>query len=75
MDPTALHQDATVFDGLIVSNWSREVFEDMRRGGLTAANMHVLHLGRLRRHHEEHRPLEHVVSRTWRRHPEGSQYR
>ena len=38
MDPTALHRDATVFDGLIVSNWSREVFEDMRRGGLTAAN-------------------------------------
>ena len=38
MDPTALHRDATVFDGLVVSNWSREVFEDMRRGGLTAAN-------------------------------------
>jgi len=33
-----LHKDAVVFDGLIVSNWSREVFEDMRRGGLTAAN-------------------------------------
>jgi membrane dipeptidase len=33
-----LHQDAVVFDGLIVANWSREVFEDMRRGGLTAAN-------------------------------------
>lgn len=33
-----LHDDAIVIDGLIVSNWSREVFEDMRRGGLTAAN-------------------------------------
>ena len=33
-----LHKDAVVFDGLIVSNWSRQVFEDMRQGGLTAAN-------------------------------------
>jgi membrane dipeptidase len=33
-----LHQDAIVIDGLIISNFSREVFEDMRRGGLTAAN-------------------------------------
>ena len=34
----ALHDDLVVFDGLIVSRWSRGVFEDMRRGGLTAAN-------------------------------------
>jgi len=27
-----------VIDGLIVSRWSRGLFEDMRRGGLTAAN-------------------------------------
>jgi membrane dipeptidase len=27
-----------VMDGLIVSRWSRSVFEDMSRGGLTAAN-------------------------------------
>jgi membrane dipeptidase len=27
-----------IFDGLIVSNWSEEVFQDMRRGGLTVAN-------------------------------------
>jgi membrane dipeptidase len=27
-----------VFDGLIVSSWSEEVFQDMRQGGLTAAN-------------------------------------
>src|SRR5215471_17964621 len=33
-----LHQDLVLFDGLIVSKWSRAVFEDMRRGGLTAAN-------------------------------------
>ena len=38
MKGVELHEDAIVFDGLIVSNWSREVFEDMRRGGLTAAN-------------------------------------
>ncbi len=38
MNGVELHQDAVVFDGLIVANWSREVFEDMRRGGLTAAN-------------------------------------
>jgi len=33
-----LHRELVVFDGLIVSNWSRAVFEDMRRGGVTAAN-------------------------------------
>lgn len=33
-----LHDSAIVVDGLIISKWSREVFEDMRRGGLTAAN-------------------------------------
>jgi len=38
MSATALHRDLTVFDGLIVSNFSRAVFEDMRAGGLTAAN-------------------------------------
>jgi membrane dipeptidase len=36
-----LHRDLVVFDGLIVSNWSRPVFEDMRRGGVTAANCTV----------------------------------
>ena len=35
---TDLHKDAIVIDGLIISNWSRAVFEDMKRGGLTAAN-------------------------------------
>lgn len=38
MSSDALHKSAIVIDGLIVSNWSREVFEDMHRGGLTTAN-------------------------------------
>ena len=33
-----LHQDAIIFDGLLVPNWSREIFEAMHEGGLTAAN-------------------------------------
>ena len=35
---SALHEDLIVIDGLIVSNWSEDVFSDMRKGGLTAAN-------------------------------------
>ncbi|HVM81637.1 MAG TPA: dipeptidase [Stellaceae bacterium] len=35
---SALHADMIVIDGLIISRWSRAVFEDMRRGGLSAAN-------------------------------------
>ena len=38
MTGKTLHDDLVVFDGLIVSNWSRAVFEDMRAGGLTGAN-------------------------------------
>ena len=38
MKADGLHRDAIVIDGLIIASWSREVFEDMRRGGLTAAN-------------------------------------
>lgn len=33
-----LHDELIVFDGLIIARWDRSVFEDMRRGGLTAAN-------------------------------------
>jgi len=33
-----LHQSAIVIDGLIISNWSRDVFEQMHKGELTAAN-------------------------------------
>src|SRR4051794_28280001 len=35
---TSLHDDMIVIDGLIISKWSRSVFADMRKGGLTAAN-------------------------------------
>lgn len=38
MSENSLHQSAVVIDGLVVSRWSREVFEDMHKGGLTAAN-------------------------------------
>jgi membrane dipeptidase len=38
METADLHRDMVVFDGLIVANFGRAVFEDMRRGGLTAAN-------------------------------------
>ncbi|MDR9438727.1 MAG: dipeptidase [Halomonas sp.] len=41
MTPTELHDDAIVLDGLIIAKWNRELFEDMRRGGLTAANCTV----------------------------------
>ncbi|WP_107850389.1 dipeptidase [Oceanimonas marisflavi] len=36
-----VHNQAIVIDGLIIANWGRELFEDMRRGGLTAANCTV----------------------------------
>lgn len=36
-----LHRDSIVIDGLIISKWERSVFEDMRKGGLTAANCTV----------------------------------
>lgn len=38
MSEHSLHDTAIVIDGLVVSRWSRQVFEDMHRGGLTAAN-------------------------------------
>ena len=37
MSPS-LHESAIVVDGLIIANFERSVFEDMRKGGLTAAN-------------------------------------
>lgn len=37
----SLHHKSLVIDGLIISNWTREVFEDMRRAGLAAANCTV----------------------------------
>ncbi len=38
---TALHNDAIVIDGLIIAKWNRELFLDMNKGGLTAANCTV----------------------------------
>lgn len=37
----ALHDDAIIFDGLVIAKWNRELFEDMKLGGLTAANCTV----------------------------------
>lgn len=36
-----MHDDIIVIDGLIISKWERSTFEDMRRGGITAANCTV----------------------------------
>ena len=36
-----IHANAIVIDGLIISKWNRAVFEDMRKGGLSAANCTV----------------------------------
>ena len=41
MTPAELHDDAIIIDGLIIAKWNRELLEDMRRGGLTAANCTV----------------------------------
>ena len=38
MTAGTLHDQLFIVDGLIISNFSRAVFEDMRKGGLTAAN-------------------------------------
>lgn len=36
-----LHQQSIVVDGLIIAKWTRAVFEEMRKGGITAANCTV----------------------------------
>lgn len=41
MNPREVHDSAVVIDGLIIAKWNRALFEDMRRGGLTAANCTV----------------------------------
>ena len=38
MDAEQLHHDALLIDGLIISKWSRSVFEDMAKGGVDVAN-------------------------------------
>ncbi len=35
---TAIHQKAIIVDGLVISNFTRQVLEDMHAGGITAAN-------------------------------------
>jgi len=41
MNATDLHDDAIVIDGLVIAKWERALFQDMREGGLTAANCTV----------------------------------
>lgn len=41
MNATDLHNDAIVIDGLVIAKWERALFQDMREGGLTAANCTV----------------------------------
>lgn len=41
MNSVQLHNDAIVIDGLVIAKWERDLFEDMRRGGLTAVNCTV----------------------------------
>lgn len=38
---TDLHEELHVVDGLIIAKWDRDLFLDMRKGGLTAANCTV----------------------------------
>lgn len=41
MNATDLHNDSIVIDGLVIAKWDRALFEDMRKGGITAANCTV----------------------------------
>lgn len=41
MNAKEIHDSAIVIDGLIIAKWNRHLFEDMHRGGLTAANCTV----------------------------------
>ena len=41
MNAAELHDQAIVIDGLICAKWNRELFEDMAKGKLTAANCTV----------------------------------
>ncbi|OMH39314.1 dipeptidase [Motiliproteus sp. MSK22-1] len=41
MNAAELHQDAIIIDGLIIAKWNRELFEDFKKGGVTAANCTV----------------------------------
>ncbi|WP_416418270.1 dipeptidase [Paenarthrobacter aromaticivorans] len=39
--PGTVHDESVVIDGLIIAKWDRDLFLDMRKGGLTAANCTV----------------------------------
>ncbi|GGF64203.1 dipeptidase [Alteromonas lipolytica] len=41
LDAKALHDNAIIFDGLVIAKWNRDLFLDMKKGGLTAANCTV----------------------------------
>ncbi len=41
MNASELHEQSIVIDGLVIAKWDRALFEDMRRGGITAANCTV----------------------------------
>ena len=60
---TGLHDSLTVIDGLVVSKWSRAVFADMRKGGLTGRELHMLDLGGVRRYDAAHCAMETLVCR------------
>jgi len=36
-----LHKESIVIDGLMIAKWDRSLFQDMQKGGLTAANCTV----------------------------------
>lgn len=69
-----VHKQSIVIDGLIIANWGRELFEDMRRGGLTAANCTVSvwegfqatvnNIAEFNRHFQEHSDLIRPVRTT-----------
>ena len=62
---TAIHDSLIFIDGLVISKWSRPVFADMRKGGLTAANA-LLNLAGVCRDDARHRAMETLVHRECR---------
>ena len=62
-----------IVDGLIVSDWSREVFEEMRDGGAHRRQLHLRRLGELPRDYGQYRGLAGDISATtptfWSRPP------
>lgn len=46
MSPAELHADSIVIDGLIIAKWSRDLFEDMRKGP-DGGQLHRVRVGRV----------------------------